>query len=57
MKDFLHKLFCKHEWNHYVYNIATHDYNSDKIPALITISFKDCKKCAKSKLEFIFGNE
>lgn len=55
MRDFFHKLFCRHEWNHYVYNIKVHNY-SDKL-ILITISFKDCKKCAKSKLQFIFGNE
>lgn len=55
LRSFLHRLFCKHEWRYYCYNIKA-DEGGDEYD-LITISFRDCKKCASSKLNFIFGNK
>lgn len=55
MRSWLKRLFCRHEWRNYCYNIKVYNY-SDKT-TLITLSFQDCKKCASSKLNWIFGNE
>lgn len=55
IRDFLHRLFCKHDWISKCYNIKSFDYG-DRYE-LITIGFKYCNKCASSKLNFIFGNE
>ena len=51
VRQFFKQLFCKHNWRTYCYNIPT---NVDHEP--ITIAFRDCRKCAKWKLSFIFGN-
>lgn len=52
----LNKIFCFHNWKIYIYNIETCSRTVGQGP-LITISFRVCNKCAKSKLDFIFGNE
>lgn len=57
IRDFIIMLFCKHDWKHYCYNINTANYSNDCSGPMITIGFKCCKKCANSKINFIFGNE
>lgn len=51
------QLLCKHDWRYHCYNINTSNYSNDCSGPIITLGFKYCKKCAKSKLNFIFGNE
>lgn len=38
-----------------MYNIRVDSYAD--YPPLITICFKNCRKCAKSKWVFVFANE
>lgn len=52
-----YRFFCIHNWKYYCYNINTSNYSSDCSGPQITLAFKVCNKCAKSKLNFIFGNE
>lgn len=49
------RLVCRHRWINNCYNLAVYDHGNDT--TLITIGFRYCPKCAKSKLDFIFGNE
>lgn len=52
MPDWLKHLFCRHNWEHYIYNIET---NIEYRP--LTIAIKNCRKCAGWKIIFVFVNE
>lgn len=55
MKNFIKQLFCIHKFNYYMYNIKG-EYGLNQTDD-ITIGFSNCRKCAKWKIQFIFGNK
>lgn len=44
------ELTCRHEWNHHVVNVQ-----SEGSVKVLVLGWHDCKKCAASKIDFIFG--
>lgn len=50
--DFFVRLFCRHEWEQYVYNVET-----NKLHRPLTLAVKNCRKCTGWKLLFVFVNE
>lgn len=43
--------FGFHEWEYFLDNFH------GEIGVLATVQFKHCKRCAKSKIDFIYGSE
>lgn len=42
--------FIGHKWRYYCRNIICQD------DPVITIGFRECRRCARSKIDFIYGN-
>lgn len=52
MRDFLRRLFCRHQWVYSVHNLMP-----DEGAPVITIGFHCCHKCGSWKWDFVYDNQ